>query len=249
MRRDGDGKRSRSGKPRKRRNGCVVAMLSMLAVVAVLAVLFLAGTLGASWWVVFSTQGDMETVDQAVETEAEFDAQCIIVLGAGIRYDGSPSTILGDRLDTAIELYKRGAAPKIVMSGDNTLSTYNEVMAMCNYAVEHGVSREDVFCDHAGINTYDSMYRLKTVFGAKRALVVTQQYHLYRAVYVARGLGIDARGVASDAHEYADMDNYEKREVLARIKDFYQVITKPNAANLSEPVSLEQSGEVTQWWR
>lgn len=221
----------------------------MIIALAACALLFLLATAGASWWVVLSTQGDMETVEQAVETEHEFDADCIIVLGAGIRYDGSPSTILGDRLDTAIELYKRGVAPKIVMSGDNTLSTYNEVMAMCNYATDHGVPAEDVFCDHAGINTYDSMYRLKTVFGAKRVVAVTQQYHLYRAVYVAKGLGMEARGVASDAHEYVDMESYEKREFLARIKDFYQVITKPNAANLSSPVSLEGSGVETQWWR
>ena len=82
----------------------------------------------------------------------------------------------------------------------------------------------------------------------KRCIVVTQQYHLYRALYNAKGLGIDARGVAADAHEYANMDEYEAREFLARIKDFYQVITKPNPNKLSEPVSLDQSGEVTQWW-
>ena len=232
--------------PQRKKRPSVLGVL--LGIILGAALLVLLGTFGVNGWVCLSTQGDMETVDEAIATEHEFDAQCIVVLGAGINFNGTPSTILRDRLDVAIELYKGGVAPKIIMSGDNSDSSYNEVMAMALYAIDQGVPADDIFCDHAGVNTYDSMIRLKTVFDVKRCIVVTQQYHLYRAVYTARGLGIDARGVASDLHEYAGMDDYEQREFFARIKDFYQVLTKPNSAKLSSPVSLEQSGTVTQWW-
>lgn len=231
-----------------RKGGCARVFKVFLALFLIAGLLVLLGTYGAEMWVRSSTQADIETVDEAIQTEEAFDAQCIVVLGAGINFNGTPSTILKDRLDTAIALYKGGVAPKIIMSGDNTQSSYNEVMAMTNYAKSQGVPAADIFCDHAGVNTYDSMHRLKTVFSVKRCIVATQQYHLYRALYNAKGLGIDARGVAADAHEYANMDEYEAREFLARIKDFYQVITKPNPNKLSEPVSLDQSGEVTQWW-
>lgn len=231
-----------------RKKGCLHTMKVLLCILIGVALLLLLATVGVDAFVCFSTQDDIETPQQAIDTKNEFDAQCILVLGAGINFNGTPSTILKDRLDGAIYLYKNGVAPKIIMSGDNSQSSYNEVMAMCNYAVEQGVSADDIFCDHAGINTYDSMYRLKTVFGVDRCVVVTQQYHLYRAIYVAKGLGIDCKGVASDYHDYVDIDTYEKREKLARIKDFYQVIIKPNSEKQSEPVSLDQSGRITQWW-
>lgn len=195
-----------------------------------------------------STAGSIESVSEEQSQAVSQDNQAIVVLGAGINFDGSPSTILKDRLDIAIELYNEGVAPKIIMSGDNSESSYNEVMAMCNYAVAQGVSEDDIFCDHAGLSTYDSMYRLRYVFGVDRCIIVTQRYHLYRALYDARSFGIDVYGVASDLHDYPGITDYEKREFLARIKDFGQCILNTEPEKKSEPVSLDQSGTITHWW-
>ncbi|MCH4185033.1 MAG: YdcF family protein [Eggerthellaceae bacterium] len=173
---------------------------------------------------------------------------CIIVLGASVYPDGSPSGILQDRLDTAIDLYRAGAAPKIIMSGDDKSDTsYDEVTNMKAYAVEQGVPSEDIFCDHAGLCTYDSMYRAAKVFGAEHPLIVTQTYHLYRAIYDACGQGMDAEGVASDLHSYSRQSYYDIREIGARVSDFIKVHIKAQSHYLSEPVSLDQSGDVTSW--
>lgn len=204
--------------------------------------------MGINAYVCGSTMGSIESVSEAKANAPEQDNQAIVVLGAGINFDGSPSDILKDRLNIAIDLYDAGVAPKIIMSGDNSESSYNEVMAMCNYAISQGVSADDIFCDHAGLSTYDSMYRVRHVFGVNRCVIVTQNYHLYRAIYDARSFGIDAQGVASDLREYAGMDDYEQREFLARIKDFVQGIINTEPETKSEPVSLYQSGTVTQWW-
>ena len=145
----------------------------------------------------------LATKDRIVSAEAaaSFDADAIVVLGASVYADGTPSGILQDRLDDGIALYFAGAAPKIIMSGDNSTVSYNEVKAMKDYAVAQGVPSEDVFCDHAGFSTYESMYRAKHVFGAERIVVATQTYHLYRALYAASGLGLEAVGVPSDYRE------------------------------------------------
>lgn len=182
---------------------------------------------------------------QVKNGDHDFDA--ILVLGAAVYPDGTPSTILADRLDVAIKLYKKGVAPKIIMSGDNREANYNECYNMKTYAINKGVPSADVFCDHRGVCTYDSMYRAKHVFGVKSMCIVTQSYHMYRAIFDAAGMGIDAWGVPSDTHEYLDQDYYDKREFLARINDFKKVIMRENAEFLSEPVSLDQSGDVTYW--
>jgi vancomycin permeability regulator SanA len=190
----------------------------------------------------------LRTAPQMVEQAESYDADCIVVLGASVQPDGTPSTILKDRLDTAIALYEEGVAPKILMSGDNSDGHYNEVMNMTVYAVEQGVDEDDIFCDHAGVNTYDSMYRLKHVFGAQRVVIVTNEYHLYRSLYVAHFFGMEALGVGSDRSHYEKIDEFASREFFARIKDFYGCILNVEPHTKSEPVSLDQSGTVTQWW-
>ena len=130
------------------------------------------------------------------------DADCILVLGAGIRTDGSPSPMLQDRLNTGIELYQNGAAPKLLMSGDHGRKKYNEVQTMKDIALDQGVPSEYVFMDHAGFSTYDSLYRARDVFQARKVIIVTQKYHLYRALYIARSLGLDAWGVSADTRRY-----------------------------------------------
>lgn len=234
----------RSNKPR----GCLHGIKVFFSSIVAVALVIVLGACAANGYVCLSVQSSVKSSQEVVGQRADLDAQAIVVLGAGINFDGSPSSILKDRLDTAIDLYDRGVAPKIIMSGDNSDASYNEVMAMCNYAVSQGVSRHDVFCDHAGTSTYDSMYRLRYVFGVDRCVVVTQNYHLYRSLFDARGFGITAQGVASDLRTYEGMDSYERREFFARIKDCFQVLTKTEPEVKSSPVSLDQSGTVTQWW-
>lgn len=188
--------------------------------------------------------GGSKIVDSS---EAEgHNADCILVLGASVLPSGQPSGILQDRIDRAVELYHSGAAPKIIMSGDHGTSTYNEVLAMKNYAIEQGVPSEDIFCDHAGFSTYESMYRAKNIFGVESMIVVTQTYHLYRALYSANGLGIDAVGVSSDYHSYQNQPLFDLREIPARSKDFFQTLFKVPFAFDGEPISLNQSGDVTE---
>ena len=190
----------------------------------------------------------LATKDRIVSAEAaaSFGADAIVVLGASVYADGTPSGILQDRLDDGIALYFAGAAPKIIMSGDNSTVSYNEVKAMKDYAVAQGVPSEDVFCDHAGFSTYESMYRAKHVFGAERIVVATQTYHLYRALYAASGLGLEAVGVPSDYREYAHQLQYDVREIPARTKDFFKTLFKAPSTFVGDPISLNQSGDVTE---
>lgn len=176
---------------------------------------------------------------------ADFSADCILVLGAGVRADGTPSHMLTDRLLTGISLYETGASPKLLMSGDHGRQEYDEVNCMKDFAIEKGVPSEDIFMDHAGFSTYDSLYRAKEVFGAEKVVIVTQKYHLYRALYIAQSLGLEAVGVSADLRTYSGQRIRDLREILARTKDFAYTITKPHPIYLGEPISLTGSGDVT----
>ncbi len=181
------------------------------------------------------------TMITSEESEKLQDVDCIIVLGCYVKEDGTPGNILADRLKTSVELYKNGVAPKIIMSGDHSSDEYNEVAVMKNYAVEAGVHSEDVFMDHAGFSTYETMYRAKEVFGAEKVVIVTQEYHLYRSVFIAEKLGMEAYGVASDFK----LD--QNREILARCKDFITTIIKPRPANLGRAYSIKANGNLTNF--
>ena len=217
-------------------------MIKALLKFAAACVIAVAAVIGATnAVVVVSTQDDIVSADQ---TQAE-GADAIIVLGASVYADGTPSTILRDRLDCGIALYKAGAAPKIIMSGDNRTEHYNECAAMKRYAIAQGVPSEDVFCDHAGFSTYESMYRAKYVFGCSRVVVATQTYHLYRALYSAHVLGVEAVGVASDYSSYGGQLWYDMREIPARTKDFFKALFNVPSTYVGDPISLNQSGDVT----
>lgn len=213
-------------------------LLAAVLAIAFAVVLVFAGTNAAA---ILTTQDDI--VDQ--QAAASFDADAIIVLGASVYPDGTPSGILQDRLDDGIALYFAGAAPKIIMSGDNGTESYNECWAMKQYAISQGVPSEDVFCDHAGFSTYETMYRARHVFGADRVVIATQTYHLYRAIYDAQGVGMEAIGVPSDYGEYVNQSWYDFREIFARTKDFFQVLMKTPSTYVGDPISLDQSGNVT----
>lgn len=221
-----------------RKHGLMGTVL-LVIVGAIVLVIALAGITNA---VVIKTGGDRIV---SAETAASGDAQCILVLGASVLADGTPSGILQDRIDRGIELYFAGAAPKIIMSGDNGTESYNECWAMKQYAISQGVPSEDVFCDHAGFSTYETMYRARHVFGADRVVIATQTYHLYRAIYDAQGVGMEAIGVPSDYGEYVNQSWYDFREIFARTKDFFQVLMKTPSTYVGDPISLDQSGDVT----
>lgn len=190
-------------------------------------------------------QNSKNTKDDAkihkIENE-KFD--CIIILGAGI-WNGKPSPMLEDRLNTGISLYKKGLAPKIIMSGDHGSIYHDEVNLMKNYAKSKNVPSKDIFMDHAGFSTYDSMYRAKKIFGVKNAIIVTQKYHLYRAIYIAKKLGINVYGVSANLRKYASERTGKIREFFARNKEFFKCIVKPKAKIMGEKISLNQSGNIT----
>jgi len=140
-----------------------------------------------------------------------------LVLGARVYRDGRLSALLADRVDTGIELYNRGVVEKLLMSGDNREANYNEVTAMRNYAIKRGIPSDDVVRDFAGFRTYDSIYRAKMLWDLDEIIIVTQQFHLPRSLYIAKKLGIDAVGVAAVHRESSSLRNAARREILARI--------------------------------
>ena len=153
--------------------------------------------------------------------------------------------MLRDRLMRSVELYGQGASDKILMSGDHGQVDYNEVQAMKQYAIDADIPSEDVFMDHAGFSTYESLYRAKEVFGVNKIVVVTQEYHLYRTLYMAEKLGLEAYGVASDYNTYYGQTMRDIREVLARAKDYIQVMIKPEPTYLGEQIDIHGDGNVT----
>ncbi len=173
------------------------------------------------------------------------DVSCILVLGAGVKPDGKPSLMLKDRLDKAIELYKAKVAPKILMSGDHGTVGYDEVDEMKNYAMKAGVPSKDIFMDHAGFSTYESMYRAKEIFQIKKMVIVTQEYHLYRALYDANKFDIEAFGIAANKVEYGGQSYRDLREIAARDKDFVVTILKTKPTYLGDPIPIMGNGDLT----
>lgn len=189
-----------------------------------------------------------ESVDEERETgqeEPETQTDAVLVLGAQVKPDGSLSRMLKERLDTGISIYKAGITDRMIMSGDHGRDDYDEVNAMKSYAIEQGVPSECIFMDHAGFSTYESMYRAKEIFEAERLVVVTQKYHMYRALYDAKALGIEAAGVTCDTRVYSG-DKYRKlREMAARIKDVGYTIAKPRPTYLGDVIPVSGNGDVT----
>lgn len=167
----------------------------------------------------------------------DFDPDCILVLGAAV-YNNRPSPMLEDRLLQGIELYKLGVSDRLLMSGDNGQMNYDEVNVMRSYAIAQGVPPEHVFMDHAGFSTYESVYRAQAIFQVERMIIVTQDYHLYRALHTANQLGIEAYGVPSNPREYMGQAARDQREVAARVKDFLYGITKPYPTYLGEEIPI-----------
>ena len=192
-------------------------IISVLCVLLALAVLTPCAINAA---VMISASKYIISADEAAGRETD----CVLVLGARVNSNGTLSHMLEDRMSTGVDLYQAGAGKKILASG---------------------VDPDDVFLDHAGFSTYESMYRARDVFEVKSTIVVTQKYHLYRAVYNARRLGIDAYGVAADKRVYGKPVYNFVRESLARCKDFFMCIFKPEPTYLGEVIPISGSASLS----
>ena len=207
--------------------------------------LFCLGITGTAVVFGLSSYIKKETAEKIITAEEATDADCILVLGCGVREDGSPSLMLRDRLEKGIELYEAGTAPKLLMSGDHGRKDYDEVNLMKSYAMGKGVPSEDIFMDHAGFSTYDSMYRARDIFCAEKVIVVSQEYHLYRALYLAEKLGLEAYGVPAQDVTYRGQAYREFREMLARTKDLCTAVIQPKPKYLGEKIPVSGNGDLT----
>jgi vancomycin permeability regulator SanA len=222
------------------------AVLRMIAA-GLCCVVLLAGSVCAAY--VFAVSGYIKrSASEYIltpEQASQYEADCILVLGAGINERCEPRLLLRDRLNMGVELYYLGVSDRLLMSGDHGRKDYDEVNAMRAYAMELQVELEDIFMDHAGFSTYESMYRARDVFGVDSVIIVTQRYHLYRAVYIARSLGLEAYGVACDPGEYHGQIWLDAREVLARNKDLFYCLFQPEPTYLGDMIPISGSGIAT----
>lgn len=216
-------------------------MKKVLICILVIIAIMIIGVVSINIYVKKSTKKQIKNEDECEEIT---EVDCIIVLGAAVWGD-KPSPMLEDRLLEGIELYQKGVSKKIIMSGDHGQNEYDEVNIMKQFAIEKGIPSEDIFMDHAGFSTYDSIYRAKEIFGAKKIIIVTQEYHLYRALHIANRLGIEAYGVGADPRQYVGAFNREVREILARNKDFVKCIIKPNPKYLGDKIPISGNGDNT----
>lgn len=214
---------------------CTIFVLVGISTITILCIMFRVQSYGQKYIL------DIEKMPK--------DTDAMIILGAGLTQEGTPSDLLRDRLDTALEVYDADVCDTIVLSGDHGSEYYNEVGTMKKYIVneEENVDQSRIFLDHAGFNTYDSMYRAKNIFGIDKAIIVTNEYHLPRALYIARNLGIDAYGMVSDKRVYRNINSYTIREKLAQVKAFLNInIFKPESESLGNIIPVNTSdGRVT----
>ena len=197
--------------------------------------------LGTNFFVIFTTKKNILSEEQL---SSNSDIDCILVLGAGV-WQNKPSHMLEDRLLQAVSLYNNNVASKIIVSGDHGQEDYDEVNVMKSFLIEHGIPSEDIFMDHAGFSSYDSIYRAKEIFKVKKLVIVTQKYHLYRSIYIAKSLNLTAYGVASNPRSYSGQIFREIREILARNKDVVKCIFKPNPKYLGETIPVSGNGDIT----
>ncbi|MGI6006099.1 MAG: SanA/YdcF family protein [Ruminococcus sp.] len=185
------------------------------------AVIILLLCLAASFvnlYIIVSAKKRILTCDSFAASQ---DCDYILILGAAVWPGNIPCPILEDRLLTGISLYNQNPASLLLMSGDSHSSGYNEVSVMKEFAVRHGVPEKNIRTDPAGFTTFDSARRARDIFHAKKMIIVTQKYHMYRALYISRKLGIESWGVVSDRRPYRRRCYREFREILARIKYFF----------------------------
>lgn len=209
----------------KKRKGC----FGCLVLLAAIAVFPFAWRGAVSWYY----EREIYSVSEApVE-------QVAIVYGAAVYRNGRLSAVLRDRMETAIALYESGQVQKILVSGDNREANYNEPGAMMAYAIQRGVPQADVQPDYAGLRTYDTCYRAKHIFQVESAVLITQDFHLPRALFTCNALGIKAIGVTADRQPYRGARWYETRETAATLVALWDVISDQKPAILGDPIPIQ----------
>ena len=189
---------------------------------------------GLKLWVDRQTEG----LIYAADDDSVPRRHVAMVFGAGLSRSGGPSAVLYDRVETAAELYLRGDVDKLLMTGDNSTVTHNEVEAMRRAAVELGVADGDIVLDYAGFSTWDSCYRGREIFSLAEATLVTQRFHLPRAIFTCNQLGIDAIGVAADKQPYRTQYT-ELREIPALVSTGWNLLTGKQPTFLGPKVNVD----------
>lgn len=212
----------------------IIYLIVVISIISILALII-------NYFVILNTKNKIISEEKAKNIS---DVDCILILGAGIWGD-KPSPMLEDRLLQGSYLYKNNISTKIIVSGDHGKEDYDEVNIMKKYLIEQGIKSQDIFMDHAGFSSYDSIYRAKEVFQAKKIIIVTQKYHLYRALYIAKQLEIEAYGIPSDPRKYSGQSFREIREIIARDKDFIKCIFKPEPTCLGNTIQVNGDGDIT----
>ena len=202
----------------------VFKTVKILAIIAICIGVLVGGAFAVTNGIVVAYgNGRIVSPERAAKLE---DVDCILVLGCRV-YSNEPSVMLRDRVMQGVELYTLGVSDTVFMTGDSRERYYDETGTMSRLAVENGVPEENITTDRYGLSTYDSIYRAAKVYGYKKIVIVTQKYHLYRALYIAKQFGIEAYGVAADTREYNGQIFRDVREIAARSKDFAYCIFKP----------------------
>jgi len=191
-----------------------------------------------NWYILKSTKGQI-----FYEQDKLPEKQTALLLGARVYSDGRLSHVMQDRAETAIEIYKLGKVRKILISGDHGTSEYDEVNTIKDYLLRKGVKSEDVFTDHAGFDTYDSIYRARDIFEVDSMVIVTQKFHLPRAVYIANSLGVESVGIVADKRIYIDKERSAIRESIARIKASLNVIFNAQSKFLGDSIPIVGDSE------
>ncbi len=229
---------TKKDKNKKKRHFSLKKLLLVLGVLC-LAVAILFVSVNAR--VIRSSSPRLISADAATNLE---NVDCILVLGSSVQPNGTLNRVVRERVDTALALYESGVSERLLMSGDHGKVNYDEVNAMKQYCVDKGVNPDVIFLDHAGFNTYDSIYRAKAIFGVQKMIIVSQEYHLYRAVYIANKLGIEVYGVAAEQEaDTALITNL--RESVARVKDYFSCSFHLEPTVLGEPIPISGSAKLS----
>lgn len=211
-----------------------------MIIIGIIILVFLILILIINSYVIDITKRKIKTADEIEEN----NINCILILGAGV-WGNSPSHMLEDRLLEGVNLYNKGISSKIIVSGNHRDEQYNEVKVMKDFLIAKGIPSKDIFMDHAGFSTYDSFYRAKYIFKVKKLVVVTQKYHLYRSLYIAKKLKLEAYGVKADRRRYRKEIYRQLREILARNKGFFKCMLKPKSKVLGKQISIKGNGNIT----
>ena len=211
-----------------------------MIVIGIVILVFIIIILTINFYIIDSTKNKIKSINEIKDN----DIDCILILGAGI-WGNKPSYMLEDRLLEGVNLYNRKIAQKIIVSGDHGRQEYNEVQVMKDFLIKKGIPSKDIFMDHAGFSSYDSIYRAKEIFKVNKLVIITQKYHLYRSLHIAKKLNLKAYGVKSDKRKYRKQIYRELREIVARNKDFFKCMLKPKPQFLGKEIPITGNGDIT----